>query len=263
MPHLDLADYAHTLFRTTSYEASFSLYCKAVQKLGYKNVLYSFIPAISAYQGLTLDPRFSVSNNCNPDYLEQYTQSQFDQDDYVIQKIQQGHIDTLDWWKDCKNGVLNHRQIEILNIMRHDYKMENGLSLPLPTGVRGMAAASVISDQNDVYFQKLKKETHDTLWTITHQFHSHVITNAYEYSAFIKPIFSALNNTEQQVLKHLLEGLHVREIAMIVFKHHKYIERVVREIRIKIGGHLINGKPRIKKDQLIHYCGQMHIYDEL
>ncbi len=257
-------DYANKLCLATTYEESFFTYNELTTQLGYKSLLYTYaprsvldnIPAITA-------PTVSVSESYNLEYLKQYSESHFEQTDYVVQSILQGNTSTLDWWEDCNNGQLNKAQKKILHIMQDDYRMSNGLTIPLPNGIKGVGVASLISGDKDRLFKKLKSETHSTLWTATKLFHNHVIANAYEYSTFIKPILSSLSKTEKQALKCLLDGLSVPQIAQAIFRSRGHTENLVRSIRTKIGGEDIEGKPRITKDQLIHYCGLMQIYNEL
>ena len=249
---------------TNSYEDSFTAYTELINNLGYESLLYAYAPRSVLDNISAIDkPLMSISENYNLEYLKEYSESHFEQTDYVIQKVLSGHAKTLDWWKDDKRGELNNKQKKILNIMRNDYGMKNGLTIPLPTGIKGMGTASVVCDEGGRLFKKLKKETHATLWAATKLFHNHIIANAYEYSTFIKPVFSSLSKTERLTLKYLLDGLSVPQIAKAVFRSRGHTENLVRSIRIKIGGEEIDGKPRITKDQLIHYCGLMQIYNEL
>jgi len=147
--------------------------------------------------------------------------------------------------------------------MRDDYQIKNGLSIPLSAGSRGVAAVSVMSQENNRLYKQLKSETLAILQVATTVFHNHVITNAFELNAFIKPIFPKFNQTEKKVLKLLLEGYSIPKISTILCKSSGYMENVVRNIRIKMGDLDGNDKPRISKDVLIHYCGLMGIYDVL
>ena len=109
----------------------------------------------------------------------------------------------------------------------------------------------------------LKFETVSMLKTASTIFHNHVITNAFEYNAFIDPILPKFNKTEKNVLKLLLDGHSVPIISKILCKSEGYMENVVRNIRIKMAGLDHNDKPKISKDLLIHYCGLMGVYDAL
>jgi len=256
-------DFADQLCQATTYDESFALYSQFTEFLGYESALYSFIPRIVLDQISHLQPKFSISENYNQGYLEEYSASKFDKTDYVIKEIKSGCTETLDWWGDYKKGSLNAKQTKILNIMRDDYKIENGLSIPLNTGVKGIAAVSVSSDQKDRLYQQLRSETHLTLKTASIIFHNHVVTNAFEYNAFVDPILPNMNKTEKKVLKLLLDGHPVPRISKILCKSEGYMENVVRSIRIKMAGLDSDDKPKISKDLLIHYSGLMGIYDAL
>lgn len=256
-------EFTDQLCQATTYDESFTIYSQFTEFLGYEAVLYSFIPRIVLDQISHLQPKFSISENYDQTFLEEYFESKFYQTDYVIKKIKNGCNETLDWWDDCKKGKLNTKQIKILNIMRNDYKIENGLTIPLNAGVKGIAAISVTSDQKSEIYQQLKSETYSRLKTASTIFHNHVITNTFESNIFMEPIIPNMNKTEKKVLKFILDGHPVPIIAKELCKSKGYMENVVRSIRIKMAGLDSTGKPKISKDLLIYYCGLMGVYNML
>lgn len=259
----NLNEYLYDLHHTTSYTSSFLLYCNAVKKLGYEGAVYSFIPCLALNNVSKVKSKISRSEYFHSDYAREYKYLKFDQVDYVIHNLKAGKMTLMDWHLDNKSGQLNSEQQYMLDVMRNDYQMTNGLSIPLMACAKGIAASSVVSDEKDRFFHHLKAETYETLVLITQLFHNHVIANGYEFTFFIEPAFSVLNPLERQVLKLLLDGLKVPEIRVLVFRSKGHIENVVRDIRIKVGGRDKEGAIKLSTVQLIHYCGLLGVYDWL
>lgn len=258
-----LGEYADKLCRASTYEESFLAYEHYVNSLGFESALYSFIPRIALDNKLPQTPVFSISKNYNENYLKHYMEARFDQSDHIIHSIENGRTTAIDWWDEVKNGELNKKEKEVFISAKEDYQMRNGLSIPTLTGAKGIAATSIISNEKQAQFKKLKHENLEALWTSSRLFHNHIMCGTYNYKIFISPLLPSLSKTEKVVLKYVLEGLTILEISKAACKSYKYTENVLRSIRIKMAGLDENGKPKISKDLLIHYCGLLGIYDEL
>jgi len=258
-----LGEYADKLCHASTYEESFLAFDQYAKELGFESALYSFIPRIALDNKLSLAPVFSVSENYSAEYLEHYMEARFDKDDHIIHLIDTGTATAIDWWDEVENKKLSKNAKEVFVSAKEDYRMANGLSIPTLTGAKGIAAASFISNEGNAHFKKLKHENIEALWTSSRLFHNHVMCGTYNFRTFISPLLPNLSKTEQVVLKYLLEGLTLPDIAKAACKSYKYTENVLRSIRIKMAGLDENGKPKISKDLLIHYCGLMGIYDQL
>ena len=253
------------LLYSNSYTESFTAYSDYIHSQDLKSMSYVFIPNSPFSHHKKAAPRFSVTENFSRPFLEDYEEQQFQHNDYILNRIKSGQANSLYLWeKDRKSGRLNRREENVLDNINYNYQMAHGCSILTEKSIHGVGAISIVGDERDHSFAHYIEEHKQELYEASNIFHNHIITKSYEVSAFIKPaIFSTLSKTEKQVLKVLLEGFPVPVIAQKVFRSKKYTEKLVSDIRLKIGGKLPNGKPRMSKDSLIHFCGLMRIYEEL
>lgn len=258
-----LGEYASQLCFAETFDDAFLVFDQHTKRLGFESALYSFIPRISLDNKLEHAPIFSVSDSYDPNYLTHYMEERLDKNDYIIKELENGNTRTYDWQEDLRNGQLTNVEKNVLDIACNDHQMKNGLSIPTLTGVKGIAAASVISSESDRLFSQLKKETYDSLLTSTKLFHNHAISNAFEFSTFVQPLLASLSETEKKVVKTLPKGLSVTCIAKEVGKSIRYTDNIIRNLRIKMGGLNEQHQPRISTKLLIYYIGLMKLADEL
>lgn len=89
------------------------------------------------------------------------------------------------------------------------------------------------------------------------------MSNAFEFSTFIKPLLKNLSHTEKRVINGLTKGLPVASIAHEVGKSVRYTDKVIRNLRYKLGGENDQGQPGISTRLLIYYIGLMKLGDEI
>jgi hypothetical protein len=258
-------DFSMQIFQSSTYEESFNAYNRYIQALAFQKMSYVFVPNSPFNCHQQVSPLFSVNDDFSQQFLEEYQTRNFQSRDYIIDAIKKGESNKLYQWRTDyqQNKVEPHQQI-VLDTAKHDYDMGNGFSILTEKCANGIGATSIIGDQTDKLFALHIKEQAGVLRMATEVFHNHVVMRNYEVSTFILPsMFSQLNLTERQTLKSILEGFSVPKTAAKIGRSSGHIENVVRKIRLKIGGEKADGKPRITKDELLHFCGLMRIYKEL
>lgn len=258
-------NFSMQLFHSESYTEAFNAYEAYIQAMAFQSMSYVFIPNSPFTHHQNTTPRFSVTDSFDPDFLEEYETRQFQNHDYIVDAINRGESSKLYLWaKDYKHGKVKKHQKIVLDSANNDYNMGNGFSILTAKCKSGIGAVSLVGDHSDKLFLQYIKEHQQELRIANEAFHNHVITRSHEVSNFIMPtMFLELKKTEKQVLKCLLKGLSAPQIADKIFRSIGHVEHLIIKIRIKVGGEFINGKPRISKDRLIHFCGLMRIYDEL
>jgi len=256
-------DYSYALCYSTSYEEAFVAYCNYLLALGYETASYLFIPRFMLEKQQQNPPIFSLSANYNQAYYQRYLHDRLDKDDYIIKRLSNGDSDTLYWMHDLKYGNLTPKQQQILEIMRDEYQIKNGLSIPMQNDARGIVAINISSNKNNQQFKTLNAEKYQDLFIASKLFHDHATSNHYVSRFFCKPILSSLKPTEKIVLKYILQGHSIPKIADLTYKSRGYLENIVVNIRKHIGGTDHAGKPIIPKDYLIHQCGLHAVSEQL
>ena len=253
------------LLYSTSYAESFHAYETYIHAQGLHSMSYVFIPDSPFSHHVNITPRFSISENFNRPFIEEYEYRQFQNHDYIVDAIKKGVENKLCHWShDRRHGKLTDLQNNILDKMDSHYGMGNGFSIITAKSKHGIGGVSIVGDATDTSFPQYIKENEDEIRIATENFHNHIVTRSYEVSEFIIPtMFFKLSKTERQVLKCLLDGLSVPQTAEKVCRSGYYISNLVGNIRLKVGGEHSNGKPRISKDMLISFCSLMNIYDDL
>lgn len=258
-------DLSIKLMMAETYEASFQAYNEYIQAFNFKSMSYVYMPNSPFVHHKETIPRFSLSDTFSDGFLEEYEKKQYQHNDYIVDAVNKGASQTLYLWEqDLKNGLLNAGQEHMLHSIQSNHGMEHGFSILTRKNRSGVGAVTIVGDETDHAFSKNVEENAQEFHRATEIFHNHVMSRSYEVSQFIMPtLFSSLNRTERRVLKCMLRGLSVPKTADAICKSPRYIENLVRQIRLKIGGALPSGKPRITKNELIHFCGLTKIYEEL
>jgi hypothetical protein len=258
-------DFCKQLIQSRSYGESFQAYDNYIHASGCQGSSYTFIPDAPFTPEQEFPLTFSISDNFNHDFLEEYQNNNFQASDYVLEAVKQGQERKIFLWKDdIKQISLNPSQRNVIEVAQSDYDMKNSFSILTPKSKQGIGAFTIIGDATDRLFSQYIKEQAAEFYIATETFNNHILARSYEAGAFTMPfLFSKLSKTERQVLKRLIAGLSVPRIAEELSRSRGYIENVVRNIRIKLGGRLENGKPKISKDRMLCFCSALQIYDEL
>jgi hypothetical protein len=253
------------LLQTQSYPAAFNAYSDYIESLNFCSMSYVFMPNTLFGNHKDNMPRFSVTENFSKSFLEEYAARDFQNNDYIVDAVNNGQSNCLFLWEqDRKSGKLNSCAAKIIDNAKYDHNMGNGCSILTKRSTHGIGAVSLIGDESDQLFARYIAEHKKTLSAATELFNNYIIANSYEINPFVMhSIFSDLNKTEKQILKCLLDGDTVPKTAKKINKSKGYIENLIREMRIKVGGLTVDGRPRISKDKLVHYSGLMRIYSEL
>lgn len=249
------------LLQTSSYEGAFSVYNHYIESLDFHSVSYVFMPDALSTQHKNTPPRFSLSKYFNTNFIAEYNEKGFQNYDYIVDAVNKRLENRFFLWQQDRNSnQLNNQAKRIIDNANYDHHMGNGCSILTKRSPHGVGVVSLIGDESDRLFERYIEEHKKTLYESTAIFNNYVIANGYEIDLFImRSIFASFNKTEKQVLKYLSAGYSVPQIAKIINKSHRYIENLIRDMRIKVGGIAVDGKPAITKDKLISYSGFMRV----
>ncbi|MBU0499554.1 MAG: autoinducer binding domain-containing protein [Gammaproteobacteria bacterium] len=262
-PNSDVGEFAERLFRAQNFDEAFHAFEQQVYRLGFEGVLYTFIPRIVLETHSPKNLIYKVSDTYCPAYMSHYTEAQFGRDDPIVKTIAKGTLTPLDWWVEVKSGQMDEAGKNVIVTAREDYKVVNGLTLPLMSSARGIAGASFISSENDRLFEKLKSDSLDRLELSTRMFHAAVQSNALHAEPFIRPFIKELSQKERAVLRGLAEGKPMKRIAAELNTDIKYLDKVIRHAREKFSGVAVDETAKLNRNQLMYFAGLMSLLDWL
>lgn len=248
-----MTPFINDLYSSLSFDTAFDVYDKQVQALGFGGALYAFIPKVLFEGDLCVAPIFKISDTRDPNYLKHYIEASFEKDDFTLQSVINGRAMMLDWWKEEKKGLLMPAERNVILTAKEDYKMNNGITIPTMNNQRGIAGASVISEDKSSSYELLVAENSQALELCTQVFHQHVMAHPQIFNYFLLPILEKLTATEKRLLPYIANGLPMKAINLTPTISEKYADKLLRSIREKFGN--------ISKGRLIYYIGLLQVLD--
>ncbi|ASJ70782.1 autoinducer binding domain-containing protein [Granulosicoccus antarcticus] len=261
MSNLQLADYAEALYAANDLDSAFRALEKEVHKLGFDDLLYSYIPGAVLEENSPFQPLFQVSSTFSVDLLSYYAEARLDRDDPLIKAIRDGISAPVHWWgSTCKSYTdADARSREVMNVSR-DYGLYDGVTLPLLCGPVAIAGASFISKDKTGSQALLRQHSRSPMLnSMTRMFHNLVSANTGFLCHFTRPVFGSLNELEIQYLAGLASGKSQAEMAGKLNRSEKYLEQVMLKIRRKVSGVGPIDPPTINRNQLLYYAGLANI----
>lgn len=200
-----LSDFITKLENAKNLSDCFKALEQSIELLGFSGVIYSSIPI--GLNALSNDDLvFLRSAHFSAAFLDHYTEANFSADDFTIKRIQNSNLNIADWWAEEQKGLLLPEERHVIEVARTDYKITNGISIPMSSTPHHIAGASVISGESKAFFAKLLAENLPTLQTLITLFHHRVQGNTEFKKTFYLPVLSKLNTREKQILKFTLSG---------------------------------------------------------
>ena len=261
--HNDLGEYVEALYQAQNINAAFAAFEQYIFKLGFEGALYTFIPRIALESSFPHAPVYLVSECYSPQFLTHYMDANFYKHDYVVKMIEKGALTPLDWWEEVNKGQMNKSEKHVIETARTDYQIVQGITIPAMSDSRGIAGASFISSDNDRSYGELKASRIEQLKLCTQLFHAAVLSKTFLTRPFIEPLISTLSATEKSLIRGLVEGKSIRDIALEIGRDVKYMDKVMRHSREKFSGVGIDGSAKINRNQLIYYIGLLNLLDSL
>ena len=258
---LDIKNFVESLYKADSFKSAFEAYETEVTKLGFDGVLYTYIPQVIIDQSFATQPVFEVSRDYSPKYLQQYEEARFDRFDPLIKAVVDGENKPIDWWGPICRSYIDgcSNSLEVLHAGR-DYGIENGLTLPLMSGNRGIAGASFITGESKNY-DLLLTERLDALKLRTQLFHNLVISDVKFSGRFVEPFFAALNATEMGYICGLAAGKSSAQLAVELHRTEKYLEQLMLKVRRKLSGVSADDSPVLNRNQILYYAGLLNFLE--
>ncbi len=136
----------------------------------------------------------------------------------------------------------------MITVAKEEYAISNGISIPLMNEARGIAGASIISDEKPQYYKKLVAESRNELEIYAHIFHTHVMSSPEKHALFLQPFLATLTDTEKKLLPFIVLGKPMKTLNIKNGMSHRYGEKCIKTIRKKFGFNIIMSHQK-------HYAG--------
>ena len=256
-------DFLEQLYRARRFDEAFAAFDRQVTSLGFEGVLYTFIPQLAIDFRFPQRPVYAVSGGYDPDYLDHYAQARFDRDDPIVKAVANGRMQPLDWWLEVDKGQMATREKAVIVTAREDYRLINGLTLPMLCDTRGVAGVSVVSSETGALYDQLKAERMRSLRISSIAFHGFVMSNSALVKPFLQPLLASLNPTERRLLARMAAGRSVQQIATDMNSSVRYLDKVLRHAREKFSGVTAEHGSKVNRNQLLYYLGLMNLLDHL
>ena len=232
---LVLLDFVEAMDKSESLDQLFGHLESAVNQLGFDGISYTYIPLILTTSLIRHAPLFMTSSSYDQQFIDRYAEENLSEDDFTIHRISDQQLAPMNWWQEVAEGKLTRREKRVLNIMRYDHGLNNGLSIPVMSTDSAMAGFSIMSADGSDRFNMLYQERLRVLQTICRLFHDRVHAEPDFKSHFYFPVFNHFSQTEKLVVKLLASGSQVKVIAQQLELSDRYVYNVRDKLRVKFG----------------------------
>lgn len=203
--HARLKEYVFMLSKTISLESGFALLNSHIARLGFDAIAYSALPASIGSPG-AFKPVFLTSSDYSQDFLAHYEEANLWQQDFTIERIQNGLLDCMDWQFESVQKRVSADQQELIDLAVYEYGMKNALTIPTQADEDIIAGASVLSYSNRPAFEKLKYSYYEEVLEVVRHFHQFVFMRSSTSAFFYKPIIDTLTDSQKRVLAFVVKG---------------------------------------------------------
>ena len=105
----------------------------------------------------------------------------FSRDDFVIRLVEEGTLETIDWWEEAKRLDLSENEKHVNKVAKESYGITKGISFPTLSNDLGFAGVSIISFKESFSNKTIDTEILRHLKKCSRQYHDHVMIHQ-EYS---------------------------------------------------------------------------------
>lgn len=254
-----LHDYIDALMKADSFKSAFDAFQVEVIRLGFDGALYGIIPEAILQSKFRVKPVYEVTSDYAPSYLSHYWEAEFYKHDPLIEALQAGVTQTLDWDDAlCKKFIMRDiSSQEVINEARV-HGIRHGLTIPLMADARGVAAATIIS-RDRLSFPKLKQAVLADLEVRTSLFHNRVMASPNYTDVFAEPLLSMFNTKQLGYVLGMASGLSTEDIAWSLGTSVGYLEQSMLKLRRKLSGVSEFEPATINRNQVMYAAGMLNL----
>ncbi len=241
------------LYESKTLDKKFTALELEVTKAGFDAVVYTFIPKLVRLTD-SLKPVLQYSKKYAP-LLEHYHKHDYSRHDFLLRLVEEGKIDIIDWWAEAKKMQLTQEEKEVNRVAREDFAITRGFAFPTLNADMGIAGVSIISFKQEYANKTVSPKLLNHLKTCCKIYHDYTMVHQDSRYEFILPILESLTPKKKMVLKYLISGKPMKNIAEEADITTRYAEKLLVELRKDFGNISIN--------ELIYFLGLLNITEYL
>lgn len=200
-----LAEYYFRLGTVDKLEEGFALLESHIRSLGFDAVAYSAMPRSIGAPG-RFNPVFLTSRDYSKDFLIHYEEAGLWQQDFTIERIQNGLTDVMDWQFEAHKNTLTAVQKDVIDLAAYEYGIKNAVTIPTQSDQHVIAGASVIAYVYRPSFEIIMKNHFAEVHQVLKAFHQFVFARTYTASYFYQPLIDTLTTSQKRVLAFIVTG---------------------------------------------------------
>lgn len=216
-------------------------------------MLYTFIPKLTRLS-VSLQPVFQHTDSYLP-FLKNYQKNNFSRYDFVIRLVEEGKLDTIDWWEEAAKIELSKKEKYVNHIAKETYGITKGISFPTLSNDMGFAGVSIISFKDSYANKIINADAIRHLKKCSRQYHDHAMIHQDARHKFILPILQTLTPKKVLLIKYLISGKPMKYISDEVDISTRYAEKLLIKLRKQFGN--------ITTNELIYLLGLLNISEYL
>ncbi|MCG8311898.1 MAG: autoinducer binding domain-containing protein [Pseudomonadales bacterium] len=250
---LILLDFVAALQVSDKVEDLFATLERSVVALGFDGISYTYVPQVIADTLEKTSPVFFTSGSYSSAFINHYGEANLGAQDFTIKRIASGDMSQIHWWHEVENRTLSRFEKRVLEIMRYDYQMTNGISIPTLSSEAALAGVSLFSGERGTDFDLLYREKAQALQVISRIFHDRVHGDTHYKFRFYEPFLNQITNGEKRILAMLAKGIQPKAIAIELEVTEKYVNNVTGKLKDKF-----NVKSR---NELLYVAGNINFIE--
>lgn len=241
------------LYDSKNLDEKFTALELEVTRSGFDGVLYTFIPKLSRLTD-SLKPVFQCSENYTP-VLEHYKKHDYIKHDFIIKLAEKGKLDIIDRWAEAEKIQLTEKEEEVNKSAKEDFSITKSILFPTLIGDMGIAGVNIISFKQEYANKTIDPKLLNHLKTCCKTYHDYTMVHQDTRYEFILPLLESLTPKKKVVLKYLITGQPMKNIAEEADITTRYAEKLLVELRKDFGDISIN--------ELIYFLGLLNITEYL
>lgn len=248
--------FAYEIRPMETLEDRFKCFQRYMFEQGFDGSTYTFMPKFQEKTLSDLPPVFVNTDEYPIKFLSHYQDAGFVRHDFTVRKAYEGCKDVMVWPDYFHSGRLSSDESNVLTVAREEYGIKQGLTIPTMSNDQGVAGVSLISTENDSFFEKLRTERLGTMVELAHILHKFILADRQNIQELSDSIFEDLSEKELGLLCHIAKGKPFKNIEYSIdVASPKVAYNMLRAIRDKFGG--------VNSDRLMYLAGMYNLLDRM